>query len=83
MNEKVLDYLNKEIDALDKELDIMIEQRNLPKESSFEDIGLDEDGIPRSQGNSDDVYNDGFKYGCDQGHYDCLVELKTYLESLN
>lgn len=82
MNEKVLDYLNKEIDALDKELDIMIEERNLPKESSFEDIGLDEDGIPRSQGNSDDVYTDGITYGSYQGNLNALIKIKEYVESL-
>lgn len=82
MNEKVLDYLNKEIEDLDKELDIMIEERRLPKDSSFEDMGLDEDGIPRSQGNSDDVYNDGCRYGSYQGNLNALIKIKEYVESL-
>ena len=84
MSESLLKYLNQKIKKSDDNLDIELEERGLSKETgSYSDLGLNEDGIPRSHGNSDDVYNDGFKYGRDQGHYDCLVELKTYLESLN
>lgn len=82
MYEEILKHLNESIKKSDENLDIELEERGLPNTGSYEDLGLDEDGIPRSHGNSDDVYSDGFKFGSDQGHYDCLVEMKKYIESL-
>lgn len=84
MSAALLKYLNQKIKKSDENLDVELEERGISKKTgTYSDLGLDQDGIPRSHGNSDDVYNDGFNYGRDQGHYDCLVELKTYLESLN
>ena len=82
MSESLLKYLNQKIKESDDNLDIELEERGLSKDTgTYSDLGLDEDGIPNSHGNSDDVYNDGFNYGHYQGYYDCLVELKTYLEN--
>lgn len=82
MNEKVLQYLNEEIKNSEKELDDMIYERGLPEDSSFKDIGRDSDGIPLSDGNSDDVYNDGIRYGTREGYSNALIKIKEYVESL-
>lgn len=82
MNEKVLQYLNEEIKNSEKELDDMIDERGLPEDSSFKDIGRDSDGIPLSDGNSDDVYNDGIRYGTREGYSNALIKIKEYVESL-
>lgn len=82
MKDQILEYITKEIKKSDDNLNVELEERGLSSNATYEDLGLDLDGIPRSQGNSDDVYNDGFRYGSDQGHYDCLIELKKYIESL-
>lgn len=83
MREKLLQYLNREIENSDQDLDIQLEERGLPKDCSYEDLGLDSDGIPRSHGNSDDVYRDGFSHGTSQGSYNCMLKIKEYVEALN
>ena len=44
-------------------------------EASAYNWSLDEDGVPYSHGNSDDVYSDGFTNGHSDGQYDLAVEL--------
>ena len=45
------------------------------EKESFYHMSLDDDGMPYSFGNADDVYSDGFDNGCSEGSYSLAREL--------
>ena len=58
---------------------VMEEKLEENPDASFHDLYTDEDGMPYSFGNADDVYSDGFSAGIYQGIQDVLIELKVLL----
>lgn len=74
MNDKLEKLVNRIIKRAENRL---IEQE---KETIF-DLGLDEYGVPFSNGNSDDVYSDGYENGMLQGEYDTARKIKKILNS--
>lgn len=48
-------------------------------ELSFYDVSLDKDGIPYSEGNTSDVYDDAYNNGISQGEYDLASKILRIL----
>lgn len=59
---------------------VMEEKLEENPDASFYDLYTDEDGMPYSFGNADDVYSDGFQAGTYRGIQDMLIELKVLLD---
>jgi hypothetical protein len=65
------------VEAYEAEVAEFAAERELSEEESLEvtayDFGLDADGVPNSLGNADDIYNDGYNNGQDDGEYGLAV----------
>ena len=48
-------------------------------ELSFYDVSLDKDGVPYSDGNTSDVYDDAYNNGITQGEYDLASKILRIL----
>lgn len=48
-------------------------------ELSFYDVSLDDDGVPYSEGNYSDVYDDAYNNGITQGEYDLASKILRIL----
>lgn len=46
----------------------------------FYEIGLDEDGVPYSYGNADDVYSDGYNAGVVAGEYELAIRIQQMID---
>lgn len=55
------------------------ETRPEDTEATFYNMGLDNDGMPYSFGNADDVYSDGFQYGSREGEYELAKKILRIL----
>ncbi len=60
--------------------EVLAEKQEENSDASFYDLYLDEDGIPYSFGNADDVYSDGFNAGTYQGMNDMLDIVEELLK---
>lgn len=67
----IVQYLEEEIKKLEQDLVECSTERER-EITSFYDVSIDEDGVPYNMGNYNDVYDDGYSNGEQQGRLDAL-----------
>lgn len=75
----IYDLVNKVLAKGDAELAELREERLNEDVLTFYEIGVDEDGVPYSDGNVNDVYDDGYNNGITCGEYEFAEKILRIL----
>lgn len=75
----IYDLVNKVIADGDSVLKGLEEERPDEDSLTFYEVSLDRDGMPYSHGNSNDVYDDGYQNGTQNGEYELAKKIYRIL----
>ncbi len=75
----IYDLVNKVIADGDAVLKRLEEKRPDEDSLTFYEVSLDSDGMPYSHGNSNDVYDDGYHNGTQNGEYELANKIYRIL----
>jgi hypothetical protein len=75
----IYDLVNKVIADGNSVLKGLKEDRPDEDSLTFYEVSIDSDGVPYSSGNSNDVYDDGYNNGTQNGEYDLAKKIYRIL----
>lgn len=77
-----IEHLTKKLERIEGNFKVECEEVGIdPNESCYYSLRVDEDGCPHAYGNSESIYSDGYDMGQQDGEWNSLKDLLTWVLS--